>query len=140
MRNNQLPVNISNINNDRKSKIKLAPRLIINKKGGPLIHMKIDDKNSNDLFLLEDEHRNSILSIDCKGNIKRPDAEIFTTNEGDTAQREIEENIHEETVRREEIDFDKGIVMGCWRMTPTEESLLIQKNVNGEWITKHLLK
>ena len=35
--------------------------------------------------------------------------------------------------------FDRGINMGCWRMIPIDGNLLIQKNVDGVWITKQLL-
>ena len=107
--------------NDKKKdkETNVTPRLTLNKLRGPVVHMKVQKKYKDDLFLLENEEGEPMMRINHKGNID------ITSN--------VEQRSDTPT------NFEEGIILGCWKIVPTEDQLRIKKLVNGEWVTKHML-
>lgn len=87
-------------------------------KNGSLLHIKNQDEKHN-LLLIEVEKQKKINEI-----IKvTPDGELYL--KGQKYYNSLDDK-----------NNDIGIVLGQWKIIPKEDKLLIQKQINGEWITR----
>ena len=105
-------------------------RLTYNKQKGPVIKLQTSLKHKDDLFLLENYDKKEIIRIDHNGEIFLKGNNMFdSTLVQSMVNTPVKENIN---------TFDDGIVIGKWKILPSDdgENLLIQKCVDGLWITK----
>ena len=159
-----------------------TPRLSFNKVKGPVIHMKVQQKYKDDLFLLEDENKNPIIRVHNTGYIEfnkdyivitTDNEEVEETNDFNNEEMNETNDLNNEEIDRDDLiainneekivinnedkngnvnesiaidseeqkkcDFTDGIILGKWKIVPTDEHLLVQKLEDGTWVTKQLL-
>ena len=114
-------VSTSNLHGSRRND---DSRLEINKKGKAFIHMKAKKNTKNDLFVLESSDNKVVVKIDSDGEIflkgAKLDENVFLCNE----------HVNKPLTQSNEIN------LGSWKIISDGDNLLIQKCIDGEWVTK----
>jgi hypothetical protein len=113
-------VHSSNSSKDKSLLSKLFGNKMNVNKNGTILHIKSNSTDTDNLILIEAESQNKLNEI------------IKVTPEGDLYLKGEKYYSGESN----NIQTSKGIVLGKWKIIPQDDKLLIQKEIDGVWITK----